>query len=205
MSDKKTSKAKKKAKSINPKGRQIMNGDILGDDMGQGPEVLGEADILGAVQRALATARPRRTRSAVYTRPPLAARPGQVDAKLRSYMGMGIATWVAADGTVERTLEVEPQESFRGERLVIATSAEGGAAAGLIFLRRIDVGTLPQSPSVEEPAPASMFSPDATYSGLDLQIAHRGMKIRIVLGRTTAAGAAVTERAAVGMYGEWIR
>lgn len=175
-------------------------GDILGDD------VMGEADILGAVSRAIARKRGRGGPT-VYSRPPLSPRAGQVDAKLRSYMGMGVQSWVTADGVVDRVFEVEPQESFRGERLVISSSAEGGAATGIILVRRIDIGTLPQSPSVEQPAPASMFAPDATYSGLDLQIAHRGMKVRVTVGRTAAAGGAgaVTERAAVGLYGEWIR
>lgn len=173
----------------------MSNGDLLGQE-----DVMGDVDVLGQVRRALARGRGR-----VFERPPLSPRAGQPDAKLRSYMGFGIASWVAADGTVDQVLEVEPQESFRGERLVISATAEGGAATGLIVLRRIDVGTLPQSPSVEQPAPAAMFSSDATYAGLDLQVAHRGMKMRITLGRTAAAGAGVTERAAVGAYGEWIR
>lgn len=166
-----------------------------------------EADILGAVSRALTrrrTAGRPATSSNVYSKPPLETGGGQPDAKLRSYVGFGVVAWGAADAA-DKVCTIEPQESFRGERLVIATLATGGAAAGLTVLRRIDVGTLPQSPSVEQPAPASMFAADATYAGLDLQIAHRGMKIAITLGQTAAPGSGIGVTAAVGMYGEWIR
>lgn len=173
-----------------------IEGEVEGD-------ILGEADLLGAVQRALAARRPGGGR--VFRRPPLAARSGQPDAKLRSYMGMGLVSWTGAADAADKQMVVEPQESFRGERLVLAQVVAGGVDAGLTVLRRIDVGTLPQSPSVEQPAPAAMFSPDATYAGLDLQIAHRGMKVIITLGRTTSPGAGVTVTASAGLYGEWIR
>jgi len=136
--------------------------------------------------------------------PQVPQRPLNATNRLRSFMGVGIATWGAADAT-DKALQVEPQESFEGNRLVIDTLAVGGASAGIVLVRRIDVGIQPQSPSVEQPAPAAMFRPDATYSNLDLQIAYRANKIITTLGITAAPGAGVTVTASVGMYGVWIR
>ena len=177
-----------------------------GDDMVLGAD---EADILGAVSRALTRRRrgggaPLASSANVQPRPGLPASETPADARLRSYVGFGVVSWGAAV-TADQTATIEPQESFRGERLVVATSAAGGTPAGITLLRRIDVGTMPQSPSVEQPAPASMFSADATHANLDLQIAHRGTKIAVTLGQSAAPGAGVTVTAAIGMYGEWIR
>jgi hypothetical protein len=172
------------------------------DDMGE--------DLIGQVVRQVV--RQARGRGAaipgrnVFRQPPLPAAPAQGNvSELRSYMGFGFLTWTGAADSADKTLTIEPQESFRGERLIIALAVAGGAAAGLTTLRRIEVGTLPQSPSVEAPAPAAMFSPDATESKLDLQIAYRGTKLAITLGQTASPGAGVTVTAAVGMYGQWIR
>jgi hypothetical protein len=141
----------------------------------------------------------------VFNRPPLPRTPAQPnDAKLRSYMGFGFVTWGPADAA-DKVIIVEPQESFRGERLIIDVTSVGGAPAGLTLLRRIEIGTMPQSPSVEQAAPAAMFARDATAAELDLQIAYRGTKVQITLGQTAAPGGAVTVTAAVGMFGEWIR
>lgn len=183
-----------------------VSGDMEGDDL-LGEEIMGDAEVLGAIKRA---ARRRgipaqRVRANVFKRPPLAAQPGQPDAKLRSYMGFGTLSWTGAADAADKSAIVEPQESFRGERLIIAQVVAGGTDAGLTQLRSISIGTLPQSPSVEQPAPAAMFTADATYAGLDLQVAHRGMKMQVTLARTTSPGAGVTVTASIGMYGEWIR
>jgi hypothetical protein len=172
---------------------------IDGDDVIDGDDE--SANVLGAVARQLARrGSPRR----VFTSPPLPARPVQGNtAELRSYMGFGFVTWTGADGA-DKVITIEPQESFRGERLVIDVIASA-PAAGLTLLRRIDIGTMPQSPSVEQAAPASMFARDATGAQLDLQIAYRGTKVQITLGQTVAPGGAVVVTAAVGMFGQWIR
>lgn len=183
-------------------GDEVMGDDVMGDD------VMGDAEVLGAIRRAAARRGRRALPGKVFVRPPLPAgrgQYGQPDAKLRSYMGFGTVVWTGAADAADKSTIVEPQESFRGERLIIAQVVAGGADAGLTQLRSISVGTLPQSPSVEQPAPAAMFTADATYAGLDLQIAHRGMKIQVTLARTTSPGAGVTVTASIGMYGEWIR
>jgi hypothetical protein len=188
--------------------------------MGQG----GNVDILGAVFDAARAAAakggtgwratpvnraigPVNTGNSVpvYSSPGLPAMPQQGSVSLlRSAIGFGVATWGPAVAT-DFVLTIEPQETFRGERLVISTAAAGGTSAGIVVVRRIEIGTLPQSPSVEQPMPAAMFSPDVTYSGLDLQIAKSGTKISITMGITAAPGAGVTVTAVVGMYGGWVR
>lgn len=180
--------------------------DVSGDDQVMGvDEVMGDAEVLGAISRAIAKRGGRAARGQVYSRPPLNPVASQPDSKLRSYMGLGILQWTGAADAADKAVIVEPQESFRGERLVIAQVVAGGTDAGLTQLRRIDVGTQPQSPSVEQPAPAAMFSADATFAGLDLQVAHRGMKLSVTLARTASPGAGVTVTASIGLYGEWIR
>lgn len=177
-----------------------------GDLMGQG-EMMGEDDLVGAIRAVLARGRgggalARR----VYSKPPLAPTEIRPDSKLRSYMGVGSVSYGAAEIGL-KTATVEPQESFRGERLVIEPFATGGVDAGLatMTLQQITVGTQPQSPSVEFGAPIAMFRADATYAGLDLQIAYRGTKLAVSINRTTAPGAGVTAGVNIGLYGEWIR
>ena len=184
-------------------------GDDSGDDSGDdtGDEAMGadEANVLGAIYRRMR----RRKRSGgggrpVYSRPPLAPIPQQnYDARLRSYLGIGFTSWTGTDGA-DKVLTVEPQESFRMERLIIEL-AQSAAPAGISLMRRIDIGTLPQSPSVEQAAPAAMFARDATYASLQLQIAKAGTKIQVTLGQTVAPGGVIVVQASVGAYGEWIR
>lgn len=170
-------------------------------------------DVLGAVVQAMrqvaarggSSVVQRRLPSVPFSRPPLPASPVQsTTASLRSYMGFGFLTWGPAE-VADKAIIVEPQESFRGERLIIDVGAAGGTSAGLSLLRRIDVGTQPQSPSVEQPAPSAMFARDSTNAELDLQIAFRGTKVQITLGITAAPGAGVTLTAAIGMFGQWVR
>lgn len=171
-----------------------------GDDFdGAGAD---EQDLIGAVVRRMA--RNRGGARPVWKAPPLPGVSAQPNvAELRSYMGFGFVTWTGADGA-DKVITIEPQESFRGERLILAVTSTA-LAAGLTLLRRIDIGTQPQSPSVEAAAPASMFSPDATGANLDLQIAYRGTKMQVTLGQTAAPGGVVVVTCAVGMYGQWVR
>lgn len=175
---------------------------LLGDD-----EILMGQDeaLLGAARRQLARRRtgsqralgPTSKPALVYN--PSASRP----AKIRSYMGMGSTSWTGTDGS-DKTLVIEPQENFRAERLIIDVS-DSAPPAGQTVLRRIDVGTMPQSASVEAAMPASAFRPDSTYSGLDLQVAQAGVKLQVLLGRTAAPGGVIVTTASVGFFGEWIR
>lgn len=191
------------------------------DDLNGEELVVGEDVVVGALQRMLGnaarggfrgggggTAQQYRARqnNQIFQSPPLRAQGTWPNtAKLRSYMGFGFATWGATDAT-DKPLPVQPQESFRGERLIISAPVEsGGTSAGLLLMRRIDVGTMPQSPSVTQPAPAVMFENDTVGANLDLQIAYRATTIQVTLGITAAPGTGVTVTAGVGMFGVWIR
>jgi len=168
-------------------------------------EGIDEGDMMGAVQNAQRRMVRRPNVGQVYSQSPLPMVPAQPHrAKLRSYLGLGFAVWTAADGA-DKVLTVTPEESFRGERLIIDISVASGPSAGLVLLRRVDIGTQPQSPSVAQPAPAAMFSAAATYSRLDLQVAFRAMTIQVTLGITAVPGGSATVTAAVGFFGEWIR
>ena len=188
-------------------------GDEYGDEAGIDEAMGTEADVLGALIRRGGRRMPRRRkpgiRSAggqrIYKQPPLPRQGFQPNmARLRSYMGMGFAVF-GPTAVAPIDLVVEPQESFRGERMIVDTTAAGGTSAGLVTVVGIFVGTLPQSPSVEQPAPAAMFARDSTISRLDMQIAFRATKLKVTIGITAAPGAGVTVTAAVGFYGEWIR
>ena len=191
---------------------------MVSDLDGDGQLVVGDEMVVGALQRLFgrggggggartgyAPGGPA-NRNRIWAAPPLHAQstwPHQ--SKLRSYMGFGFATWSPTDAT-DKPLPVQPQESFRGERLIIAApNAVGGASAGLVLMRRIDVGTMPQSPSVAQPAPAVMFQNDTVGANLDLQIAYRATTVQVTLGITAAPGSGVTVTTAVGMFGVWIR
>lgn len=168
-------------------------------------EAMGE-EAMGAVNPAqLRAMQARRRRPQIYSQPPLPQTSAQpYRSKLRSYLGVGFAQWGSADAA-EKVLTVTPQESFRGERLIIDISVVNGPSAGLVLLSRVDVGTQPQSPSVAQPAPAAMFAAAATYSRLDLQICYRAMQLQVTLGITAAPGGTAAVTAAVGFFGEWIR
>jgi hypothetical protein len=142
-------------------------------------------------------------RNNVWTRPPLPAYPEHPSAMLRSFVGMGFTTWTGTDDA-DKVMQIEPQEKFRGERMVIDVLATAGAA-GLVMVRLLQVGVQPQQPDTSEPAPASMFAADVTYSHLDLQIAKPGIKLTLTLTITAAPGTGETVTASAGFYGEWIR
>lgn len=169
----------------------------------------GEGDILGAVTRAVQSRMQRGGQRPIGRQRPLAMPPlpiNQVapEAKVRTPVGAGIAVWGAADAS-DKPLTIEPQSSFRAERLVIEVLAVGGTSAGLVLVRDMRVGNNPQSPSSEQPMPASMFRADATYASMALEVANRACKLTALLGITAAPGAGVTVTAAAGWYGEWIK
>lgn len=138
-------------------------------------------------------------------RPPLPASPTQaIPAEMKSFLGLGVLSWGPAEAG-DKQLEVEPQESFRGQRLIIDIAVAGGTAAGLTIVRSLFVGSMPQSPSIVAPMPATAFRADATDVELDLQIAFRGSKMVLQMGQTAAPGAGVTVTAAAGLFGVWIR
>jgi len=125
------------------------------------------------------------------------------DSKLRAPLGFGTFTFVEGAATTHNFV-VEPQEAFRGERLVIASIAAGGAAVlGQVDL--ITVGSLPQAPSVEFGIPFSMFQPDATDAQMDWQICPAGTKIQVNTSYAGTLGEGQTFIVQVGLYGVWIR
>lgn len=172
--------------------------EVLGFD-----EVLGDDDdddLVGAARRA-------RRRGLAISKPALAlSRPARVGpAAIRAAMGWGTAVWTGAADSGDRQLIVEPQEPFRGERLIIDVLATGGTSLGLVVVRRIEIGTMPQTPSTAQPMPAAIFRADATSSQLDLQLAERGTQMTLTLGITASPGAGVTVTAVCGVYGKWVR
>jgi hypothetical protein len=189
-----------------------MDENLVGDEAGD--EAGYEADVLGALVRSpFRRRRPMRRKGQgirspggrrIYRQPPLPQQSFQPNmARLRSYLGMGVALFDPTHA-VNVDLTVEPQESFRGERLIIDVVTTGTPAATVTVVG-IFVGTLPQSPSVEQPAPAAMFARDSTYSRLDMQIAFRATKLKVTLGVTATPAASSSLIAAVGFFGEWIR
>jgi hypothetical protein len=166
------------------------------------PQGIDESNTMGAAASRQMT---RRARPQIYKQPPLPQASAQPNRSyLRSYMGMGFAVWQPAD-PADKLLVVTPQETFRPERLIIDISVASGPSVGLVLLRRVDIGTSPQSPSVAQPAPAAMFSAAATYSRVDMQVCYRAMQLQVTLGITAAPGGAAVVTAAVGFYGTWIR
>lgn len=180
---------------------EYMEGDdeMMGDD--------DAANMLGQVAKALVR-RPVRGAGGrkIYSRPPLPTRTAQpTEAEIRSFIGFGSVSWAVADGAAKITI-VEPQEAFRGERLVIEVAIPAGITnAPIVQILRADIGTQPQSPSTEFAAPASMFRPDATYSQLDWQVCPAGTKIQLTFTITAAPTGAGVVTASIGAYGQWIR
>lgn len=121
---------------------------------------------------------------------------------LRAPLGLGFHSFTAL-GTFK--FIVEPQEAFRGERLIVSVVKDGAAGTDVV-VNSIVVGSLPQQPSTEFGTPASMFQPDATDAHMDWQICPAGTKIIIeveVIG--AAIGEADSVTVSVGLYGVWIR
>lgn len=176
-------------------GQMIQNLRARGGQQGRGrPGQFGNQRLVQAPQLMPAA------------RPPLPAQPTQaIPAEMRSFLGLGVLTWTGTSDSGDKTLEVEPQESFRGSRLIVDLAVSGGTAAGLSIVRSLFVGSMPQSPSVTAPMPAQAFRADATGVELDLQVAFRGAKMVLQMGQTAAPGSGVTVTAACGLFGVWIR
>jgi hypothetical protein len=177
---------------------------LEGEDDGSGED----ANVLGAVARALVR-QPARGPGGrkIYSRPPLSvkgiAQPNE--SELRASMGFGAVTWAVADGAAKTSI-VEPQEAFRGERLVIDVSIPATITnLPIVLLRRADIGTQPQTPSTEFGSPAAMFRPDCTYSQLEWQVCPAGTKIQLTMEISAAPTGAGIVTAAMGVYGQWIR
>lgn len=135
--------------------------------------------------------------------PPLPMAETRPNARLRSTLGLPSLTWGATDAGVF-TSQVLLQESFRAERLVIGV-ANTGTPAGATRVVGLFVGAQVQSPAITSPQPVEMFASNATYAGIDWQIAHRGTQITVQMDRTAAPGTNNAVTATIGFYGVWIR
>lgn len=124
--------------------------------------------------------------------------------ELRSFAGLGAAVWTGADAAL-KTLEIEPQESFQGRRLIFSEARTETATSSVVSIANLYVGSMPQSPVVDQSAPIAMFAPDATDAELDLQICYRGMKLVCQLSISAAPGSGETVTVIGGLYGTWLR
>jgi hypothetical protein len=181
--------------------------EIIGEDVGNDQE-----NIIGALSQALMRrpgVGPQAARGRSVSRPQFSSAQlatqvgGSKDTSLRAPLGMGAVTFVVGGPTTIKQV-VEPQEAFRGERLVLDVSALPDG--NLVAVESIFVGSLPQTPSQEFNMPLSMFRPDATDAQMDWQICPAGTKIQVtvtLLGPALADADTVT--VSMGIYGVWIR
>jgi len=178
-----------------------------------------DVDVMGAMARQLMRSNPNLARRVMQTAPTARRQPGppqlpanQVQAAtLRSFLGLvapgtglPFVTWTGTDAA-DKSLEVEPQESYEGKRLIISVARTAAAVASIIVVKTLFVGSQPQSPSVSGGTTVDLFSADATSADLDLQIAYRANKITLNLAISAAPGVGETVTLAAGFYGNWIR
>lgn len=175
-------------------GQDDVGEDFVGEDF-----VGGDEEMLGAVGRG------RRRGALQVARKPVLRMQGRDPRKLRGYIGVGEVTFNSTNGATA-TLIIEPQRSFRPERLVISRR-DGSTVTASISARvnAIYVGDQPQSPSVEQPAPTEMFAPDATFSGIDFDECTPGMKIQINLSASSAPTGTEFTKLTLGFYGDMLR
>lgn len=172
---------------------------ISGDD---GENIVGA---LQALQRASSgwQARPGAGRTVsrpAFSQTNVASQAGGTrDNKLRAPLGLG--SHVFTDNSPFRYI-VEPQEAFRGERLIVETAADEGL---ILSIDLIMVGSLPQMPSTEFGLGAGMFRADATDAQMDWQICPAGTKIMVEAHVVGTFGEGDELTAVLGIYGAWIR
>ena len=136
-------------------------------------------------------------------RPPLPAAESRPLARNRGTLGMPSLTWGATDAGV-LTSQLTLQNSFRAERLVIGIAITGTPAGATRVVGQF-VGSDLQSPAITSPVPVEMFAADATYAGLEWQIAFRGTQITVQMDRTAAPGTNNAVTATIGFYGQWYK
>ncbi len=187
--------------------------ELVGDDT-SGDETSG-MDVVGAVaanfrrkgfapRQAMAMARATAT-SARPNRLPPASAASVMPSRVMAYCGLGSVEWTGTDDQ-DKALEVEPQSTFLGERLVITARYSSGATSRLVVINRpLTVGGLPQTPAPDQVAPIEMFQADVTYSRLNLKPAMAGTKISIGFAIDAAPGSGETVILSAGLYGEWVQ
>lgn len=190
-------------------GEELTGDDTSGDDYTSGENVVGalakQFRRKGfAPRQAVAMARATAT-SAQPSRLPPAPASQVMPSRVMSYIGLGSVAWDGAD-SADKFLEVEPQSTFLGERLVITARYSSGATGRLVVINRpLTVGGLPQTPAPDQVAPVEMFQADVTYSRLNLKPAMAGTKISIGFAIDAAPGSGETVTLSAGLYGEWVQ
>lgn len=122
---------------------------------------------------------------------------------LRTFVGLGIETWEATEDDT-RTFEIEPQRDFQTTGIVCDQTSSDGATFGLVD--EFVIGDTPQSPTVEQAAPMSMFAHDSWGAAmLDFQNAKPGMKIILKAHPSGQPASGETFTAAVGLWGRALR
>jgi hypothetical protein len=167
---------------------------IGGDDDETGAEYVGDGDdVLGAVNRG----------RAIQARRPAPAIRGGAPQKLRTFVGLGVTTWLATEAD-QRDLIIEPQRDFQPTGMVVDSVSSDGLV--LVLVDEVLIGDTPQSPTVEQSAPASMFAHDSWGAAmLDFQNCTPGQKITLRLSPSAAPAAAQTATASAGMFGRALR
>lgn len=127
---------------------------------------------------------------------------GTQENRLRAPLGLGSFTF---NSNAQHNFIVEPQEAFRGERLIVDSALSEDATGLLLIVDEILVGSLPQTPSTEFGLPAVMFRADATDAQMDWQICPAGTKIIVRAHVEGTFGESDTLIASLGIYGVWIR
>ncbi len=188
--------------------------EMTGEEL-NGDDTVGDENVVGAVaaqfrrkgfapRQAMAMARATAT-SASPSRLPPAPASQVMPARIMAYCGLGTVHWTGTDDA-DKTMEVEPQSTFLGERLVITARYTSNATTRLVVINRpLTVGGLPQTPAPENEAPNEMFAPEVTYSKLNLKPAMAGTKISIGFRIDAAPGSGETVTLAAGLYGEWVQ
>jgi hypothetical protein len=189
--------------------------EMTGEEMTGDDYTSGEENVVGALaaqfrrkgfapRQATAMARASAT-SALPSRLPPAPSSQVMPARIMAYCGLGSVEWTGAD-SADKTLEVEPQSTFLGERLVITARYSSGAGSRLVVINRpLTVGGLPQTPAPDQVAPIEMFQADVTYSRLNLKPAMAGTKISIGFAIDAAPSSGESVILSAGLYGEWVQ
>jgi len=168
-------------------------------------EMNGEENVVGALANAFRGPQRSGFRLPAAAHLPASAAANAQTAKIRAYCGLGTVSWTGTDDA-DKTMEVEPQSTFQGERLVITARYSDGAVARLVTINRpLTIGGLPQTPAPEQEAPIEMFAADVTYSLLTLKPATAGTKISLGLRIDDAPGTGESVVVAAGMFGQWIQ
>jgi hypothetical protein len=168
-------------------GSQIVGADDE-DLMGLG-DVLGDADVLGAIQKA-------RRRMLM---------PGvQLPGERRQPMGIGSVTFVNAGVTV-LALTVNAQAPYRGKRLVLDRFNVGAASPNLsVLLTDFRIANVPQTLTAGG-IPVSAFRPDAVDTYIDLDTSAPGVEYFMEFTISAAPAAAETVRIDAVLFGASLR